>query len=193
MNLRFRMEPQRAGASPPAKARSSRPQVRSCGLFASSGPNLILHNEFSASAMPPQSAVSARWRPAARASRRSASSVLPAGCVPLLPQAPPEAPARNNRSTARKKNEALQSCRASSIRRTDRSYRLIGRPSLAERTRFELVVRNNPYVGLANRWFQPLTHLSEAPGGAFSAEKVCKYSFFSGETKIIARIFVIFA
>ena len=30
----------------------------------------------------------------------------------------------------------------------------------AERTRFELVVRNNPYVGLANRWFQPLTHLS---------------------------------
>ncbi len=32
----------------------------------------------------------------------------------------------------------------------------------AERTRFELVVRNNPYVGLANRWFQPLTHLSVA-------------------------------
>ncbi|GEM_PF-4986305 len=30
----------------------------------------------------------------------------------------------------------------------------------AERTRFELVVRYNPYVGLANRWFQPLTHLS---------------------------------
>lgn len=30
----------------------------------------------------------------------------------------------------------------------------------AERTRFELVVQNNPYVGLANRWFQPLTHLS---------------------------------
>ena len=30
----------------------------------------------------------------------------------------------------------------------------------AERTRFELVVRNDPYVGLANRWFQPLTHLS---------------------------------
>ena len=31
----------------------------------------------------------------------------------------------------------------------------------AERTRFELVVRYNPYVGLANRWFQPLTHLSK--------------------------------
>ena len=31
----------------------------------------------------------------------------------------------------------------------------------AERTRFELVVRNDPYVGLANRWFQPLTHLSK--------------------------------
>ena len=32
--------------------------------------------------------------------------------------------------------------------------------AFAERTRFELVVRNDPYVGLANRWFQPLTHLS---------------------------------
>ena len=31
----------------------------------------------------------------------------------------------------------------------------------AERTRFELVVRNNPYVSLANWWFQPLTHLSK--------------------------------
>ena len=31
----------------------------------------------------------------------------------------------------------------------------------AERTRFELVVRNDPYVGLANRWFQTLTHLSK--------------------------------
>ena len=31
---------------------------------------------------------------------------------------------------------------------------------IAERTRFELVVRYNPYAGLANRWFQPLTHLS---------------------------------
>lgn len=32
----------------------------------------------------------------------------------------------------------------------------------AERTRFELVVRYNPYAGLANRWFQPLTHLSRS-------------------------------
>ncbi len=30
----------------------------------------------------------------------------------------------------------------------------------AERTRFELVDRIAPVVGLANRWFQPLTHLS---------------------------------
>ena len=30
----------------------------------------------------------------------------------------------------------------------------------AERTRFELVVQNNPYGSLANCWFQPLTHLS---------------------------------
>ncbi len=35
---------------------------------------------------------------------------------------------------------------------------------LAERTRFELVDRIAPIVGLANRWFQPLTHLS----GVFS-------------------------
>ena len=33
---------------------------------------------------------------------------------------------------------------------------------MAERTRFELVVQNYPYVGLANRWFQPLTHLSSS-------------------------------
>ena len=31
---------------------------------------------------------------------------------------------------------------------------------MAERTRFELVDRIAPIVGLANRWFQPLTHLS---------------------------------
>ncbi len=30
----------------------------------------------------------------------------------------------------------------------------------AEGTRFELVVPIAQYVGLANRWFQPLTHLS---------------------------------
>jgi hypothetical protein len=32
---------------------------------------------------------------------------------------------------------------------------------LAERARFELAVEFYPYDGLANRWFQPLTHLSE--------------------------------
>ncbi len=31
---------------------------------------------------------------------------------------------------------------------------------LAEGTRFELVVQNNPYGSLANCWFQPLTHPS---------------------------------
>jgi hypothetical protein len=30
----------------------------------------------------------------------------------------------------------------------------------AERGGFEPPVQNDPYVGLANRWFQPLTHLS---------------------------------
>lgn len=39
--------------------------------------------------------------------------------------------------------------------------------TFAERTRFELVVQVAPYVGLANRWFQPLTHLS---GNAFLRE-----------------------
>ena len=34
--------------------------------------------------------------------------------------------------------------------------------NFAERARFELAVEFNPYGGLANRWFQPLTHLSKA-------------------------------
>ncbi len=34
--------------------------------------------------------------------------------------------------------------------------------AFAERARFELAVEFNPYDGLANRWFQPLTHLSKA-------------------------------
>ena len=33
--------------------------------------------------------------------------------------------------------------------------------AFAERARFELAVEFNPYGGLANRWFQPLTHLSK--------------------------------
>jgi len=33
---------------------------------------------------------------------------------------------------------------------------------LAETEGFEPSVRNSPYDGLANRWFQPLTHVSEA-------------------------------
>ena len=41
----------------------------------------------------------------------------------------------------------------------------------AERTRFELVVAIAHYVGLANRWFQPLTHLS-----VFASAKL--WSFF---------------
>ena len=55
---------------------------------------------------------------------------------------------------------------------------------MAERTRFELVVRVAPYVGLANRWFQPLTHLSgHASGKRFSPERVCKYRIFLGNYK----------
>ena len=38
--------------------------------------------------------------------------------------------------------------------------RSVGLPFVAERTRFELVIRVFAYDGLANRWFQPLTHLS---------------------------------
>ncbi len=53
----------------------------------------------------------------------------------------------------------------------------------AERTRFELVVRITPYVGLANRWFQPLTHLSGHPRSAAAREKVCKYSIFLPNAK----------
>ena len=53
----------------------------------------------------------------------------------------------------------------------------------AERTRFELVVRIAPYVGLANRWFQPLTHLSGHPRSAAAREKVCKYSIFLPNAK----------
>ena len=33
---------------------------------------------------------------------------------------------------------------------------------LAETERFELSVRHSSYDGLANRWFQPLTHVSSA-------------------------------
>ncbi len=59
----------------------------------------------------------------------------------------------------------------------------------AERTRFELVVRIAPYVGLANRWFQPLTHLSGHPRSAAAREKVCKYSIFLPNAKEMAPKF----
>lgn len=48
--------------------------------------------------------------------------------------------------------------------------------SLAERTRFELVDRIAPIVGLANRWFQPLTHLSIAVAGLCLSD--CKVNTF---------------
>ena len=35
---------------------------------------------------------------------------------------------------------------------------------LAETEGFEPSVRHSPYDGLANRWFQPLTHISSALG-----------------------------
>ena len=47
--------------------------------------------------------------------------------------------------------------------------RSVGLPFVAERTRFELVIRVFAYDGLANRWFQPLTHLS---GTSFRREIV---------------------
>ena len=41
---------------------------------------------------------------------------------------------------------------------------------LAETERFELSVQMYPYDGLANRWFQPLTHVSgsQRRGGAIA-------------------------
>ena len=64
---------------------------------------------------------------------------------------------------------------------------------LAERTRFELVVRVTPYVGLANRWFQPLTHLSgHASRERYSPERVCKYRIFLGNFKTMRPKFPVF-
>ena len=45
--------------------------------------------------------------------------------------------------------------------------------SSAERTRFELVVENNPYDSLANCWFQPLTHLSS--GSLLRVQRYIRY------------------
>ena len=60
---------------------------------------------------------------------------------------------------------------------------------LAERTRFELVVPLAKYVGLANRWFQPLTHLS----GRFKTDTVfrlpCKSIFSFRDTQISTDVF----
>ena len=55
--------------------------------------------------------------------------------------------------------------------------------SVAERTRFELVDRIAPVVGLANRWFQPLTHLS-------LALCACKVSAFWRVVQVFLRFFV---
>ena len=57
---------------------------------------------------------------------------------------------------------------------------------LAEGTRFELVVQNNPYGSLANCWFQPLTH----PSGlkAFETPAVkrdCKDTNFYSKRKFL--------
>ena len=60
---------------------------------------------------------------------------------------------------------------------------------MAERTRFELVDRIAPIVGLANRWFQPLTHLS-LPGG-ISALATAKLMLFYSSTKFFP-VFLIF-
>ncbi len=54
---------------------------------------------------------------------------------------------------------------------------------IAERTRFELVVRNDPYVGLANRWFQPLTHLS------WSIMVVAKSDYKDRENYLLCKMY----
>ena len=54
---------------------------------------------------------------------------------------------------------------------------------MAERTRFELVVRVAPYVGLANRWFQPLTHLSGHASRPLTAKGCANIESFWGNTK----------
>ena len=56
------------------------------------------------------------------------------------------------------------------------------------------MVQVAPYVGLANRWFQPLTHLSVTlRARSLLAERVCKCSIFSEKIKIIVRKIAIFA
>jgi hypothetical protein len=47
------------------------------------------------------------------------------------------------------------------------------------------VVRNDPYVGLANRWFQPLTHLSNL---TTFLGRDCKYKYFYIICKLFADI-----
>ena len=56
----------------------------------------------------------------------------------------------------------------------------------AERTRFELVVPIAQYVGLANRWFQPLTHLSNHTHLVTKWD--CKYITFFLNLKLIIYI-----
>ena len=63
-------------------------------------------------------------------------------------------------------------------------------PPLAERTRFELVVRVAPYVGLANRWFQPLTHLSGHTRGRFRPKGCANIECFWVNTKKCGRKFL---
>lgn len=63
-------------------------------------------------------------------------------------------------------------------------------PLLAERTRFELVVRVAPYVGLANRWFQPLTHLSGHTRGRFRPKGCANIECFWVNTKKCGRKFL---
>ena len=59
----------------------------------------------------------------------------------------------------------------------------------AERTRFELVVQFDPYVGLANRWFQPLTHLSSHPYSGFlnGTTKLSKNLLFPKLSHFLSR------
>ncbi len=48
--------------------------------------------------------------------------------------------------------------------------RLLVGLAIAERRRFELLIRVIAYDGLANRWFQPLTHLSKSSQNLLTRE-----------------------
>ena len=61
---------------------------------------------------------------------------------------------------------------------------------LAEGTRFELVVQNNPYGSLANCWFQPLTHPSgnDVPETPATQAGLQRYVFLLTSQEVYAKM-----